>query len=242
MRQLFLIIAALFAFGCGIQKQPQSLMIINGSFFNEMPEQPPHNVYIQMGVLKDEVYDKISILNYGTPLSSEALALAVPVKKIKNGKEILDRSKSVQTFPVEISSSYPDIKSGDVFPDFNLLDNKGQEWTREDFKGKKVVINFWYTGCKPCVYEMPELSTWVSKYSDVLFIAITHQSSEQIAGIIKEKNFRFHQLVDAQDLIDAIGVGSYPLTLILDEDSRVILVESGTSPVQRQRIEKHLKF
>ena len=71
MRHLFLIITALFAIGCGvIQKKPQSLLIINGSFFYEMPEQPPHDVYIHMGMLKDDVYERISILNYSTPLSA----------------------------------------------------------------------------------------------------------------------------------------------------------------------------
>ena len=33
-----------------------------------------------------------------------------------------------------------------------------------------------------------------------------------------------------------IGVGSYPLTLVLDEQSRIVLLESGTTPVQRARI------
>lgn len=241
MRHLFLIITALFAIGCGTQKKSQSLLIINGSFFYEMPEQPPHDVYIQMGMLKDDAYERISILNYGTPLSPEALALAIPVKKIKNGEEILERSKSAETFLHQLSNGNPDIKLGETFPDFSLLDNKGQKWTLEDFKGKNVVVNFWYTGCKPCVYEMLELGSWVSKYPDVLFVAATFQNSEQIDRTIKEKKFKFHQLVDAQTLIDAVGLGAYPLTLILDKDSRVILVESGTSPVQRQRIENHLK-
>ena len=43
-------------------------------------------------------------------------------------------------------------------------------------------------------------------------------------------------------VVDAVGVGSYPLTLVLDEESRVILVESGTTPVQRMRIESKLEI
>lgn len=226
MRQLFVFITALFAVGCGIQKPPQQLMIINGTFFNQMPEQPPHDVYIRMGVLKDDVYEKISIVNYDTPLSAEALAFAVPVKKVKNGEDILERSKSVQTFPVEISGDAPDIKTGELFPEFKLMDNKGQEWTRENFMGKKVVLNFWYTGCRSCVHEMPELSSWVARYPDVLFVAVTFQNAEQIDRTKKDKKFRFHQLVEARDLIDAIGLGCYPLTLILDEEARVILISS----------------
>lgn len=241
MRQFFLIITALCAIGCGMLKPPQSLMIINGKFFTEMPEQPPHDVYIYMGAMKDDVYDKISVVYYDVALSDEAKAFAIPEKKVKNGKDILERSKSAQIFPVEITDGMPDIKPGDVFPEFELKDTKGRVWTRDDFEGRKVVVNFWYTGCKPCIYEMPELSRWVSRYPDVLFVAMTFQTAEQIERTVKERKFKFHQFVEARAVENAVGLGSYPLTLALDEECRVVLVEAGTTPVQRQRIEKYLK-
>ena len=117
-----------------------------------------------------------------------------------------------------------------------MKDNKENEWSLKDFAGKKVVINFWYTGCTPCRKEMPELGGWVSKHPDVLFVAITYESAEAIEKIVAENGFHFHQLVDADDLVEIIGVGSYPLTLVLDEQSRIVLLESGTTPVQRARI------
>lgn len=241
MRQFFLIITALCAIGCGMLKPPQSLMIINGKFFTEMPEQPPHDVYIYMGAMKDDVYDKISVVYYDVALSDEAKAFAIPEKKVKNGKDILERSKSAQTFPVEMTDGMPDIKPGDVFPEFELKDTKGRVWTRDDFEGRKVVVNFWYTGCKPCIYEMPELSRWVSRYPDVLFVAMTFQTAEQIERTVKERKFKFHQFVEARAVENAVGLGSYPLTLVLDEECLVVLAEAGTTPVQRQRIEKYLK-
>lgn len=206
-----------------------------------MPEQPPHDVYIYMGAMKDDVYDKISVVNYDVALSDEAKAFAIPEKKVKNGKDILERSKSAQTFPVEMTDGMPDIKPGDVFPEFELKDTKGRVWTRDDFEGRKVVVNFWYTGCKPCIYEMTELSRWVSRYPDVLFVAMTFQTAEQIERTVMERKFKFHQLVEAWAVENAVGLGSYPLTLVLDEECRVVLVEAGTTPVQRQRIVKYLK-
>ena len=181
------------------------------------------------------------LLMFLPELSDEAKAFAIPEKKVKNGKDILERSKSAQTFPVEMTDGMPDIKPGDVFPEFELKDTKGRVWTRDDFEGRKVVVNFWYTGCKPCIYEMPELSRWVSRYPDVLFVAMTFQTAEQIERTVKERKFKFHQFVEARAVENAVGLGSYPLTLVLDEECRVVLVEAGTTPVQRQRIEKYLK-
>ena len=84
------------------------------------------------------------------------LALAIPVNRIENGADILERSKSAMTFASVLSSDQLNIKAGDLFPVFNLKDNKEDEWSLKDFAGKKVVINFWYTGCTPCRKEMPE--------------------------------------------------------------------------------------
>lgn len=85
---------------------------------------------------------------------------------------------------------------------------------------------------------MPELGSWVTKYPDNLFVAVTYESVDAIAQIVKDNGFHFHQLVEANELIDAVGVGSYPLTIVLDKGARIILLESGTTPVQRMRIEK----
>ena len=239
MKRIILISIALISlnsFAFAQEGQQKSLIIINGMFFSEKPEPTPCDVPIQMGVLKDEMFGKIAIMNYDEPMSQEAMALAIPVDQIENGADILERSKSVMTFATVMSGDHLNIKVGDVFPEFKVMDDKGNEWSLKDFAGKKVVINFWYTGCKPCRKEMPELGGWVSKHPDVLFVAITYESAEAIEKIVAESGFHFHQLVDADDLVETIGVGSYPLTLVLDESSRIVLLESGTTPVQRARI------
>lgn len=219
-------------------EQPESLVIINGLFFSEKPEPTPYDVPVQMGVLKDDKFGKIAIINYDEPMSEDALALAIPAEQIENGTEILKRSKSVLTFATVMSGDNLNIDVGDVFPEFAVMDDKGKEWSLKDFKEHKTVINFWYTGCRPCRKEMPELGSWVAEYPDVLFVAVTYESADAIAQIVKDNGFHFHQLVEADELIDAVGVGSYPLTLVLDKEARIVLLESGTTPVQRMRIEK----
>lgn len=241
MKRILLITIALISlssFAFAQEGQQKSLIIINGMFFSEKPEPTPCDVPIQMGVLKDDVFGKIAIMNYDEPMSQEAMALAIPVDQIENGADILERSKSVMTFATVMSGDNLNIKVGDVFPEFKVMDDKGKEWSLQDFNGKMTVINFWYTGCKPCRKEMPELGSWVAKYPEVLFVAVTYESADAIAQIVKDNGFHFHQLVDADALVDAVGVGSYPLTLVLDEESRVILLESGTTPVQRMGIER----
>ena len=116
-----------------------------------------------------------------------------------------------------------------------------RQWTQEDLKGKKVVINFWYTGCGPCIKEMPELGSWVKKHRDVIFLAVTFESAEKIKDIVKENKFHFHQLVDDKELRNQVGVSSYPYTLVLNEEGVITHIEVGTSPVQREKLLKALE-
>ena len=45
---------------------------------------------------------------------------------------------------------------GKAFPEFKVKDTEGQEWSKADVTGRPMVLNFWYTGCGPCIREMPE--------------------------------------------------------------------------------------
>lgn len=241
MKRALFILICLFSFiGCSTTKSSvavtkKRLIIINGSFFREYPEQSPVNRIIWQGLMKDEVHGIILVENYDTPLSKEALAYAVPIEEIENGEAILARSKSVKMVPCEIISNLK-VKIGDEFPDFCERDLNGKIWTKEKFKGKKVLLNFWYSGCGPCRKEMPEMGKWVRKHRDFLFVAATYEDDELIKKIVKENRFKFHQLIGAANLNDAIGVSCYPLTIILNEDGKVVLIEEGSTPVQWQRI------
>ena len=88
---------------------------------------------------------------------------------------------------------------------------------------------------------MPELGRWVRKHRNVTFLAVTFESGEKIKQVVKDNKFRFHQLVNDEELIGQVGVSSYPFTVVLDEEGRIILIEVGTSPVQRENILKAIK-
>lgn len=239
-RTLYILLCLFCIYGCGVTKPTatpakQKLMIINGSFFREHPDSSPVNRLFWQGLMNDEVYGTILVENYDTPLSKEALAYSIPVEEIENGEAILARSKSVKMVPCEIVSDLK-IKVGDEFPDFCERDMKGTVWTRDKLKGKKVLINFWYSGCGPCREEMPVMGKWVRKHRDFLFVAATYEDDDLVRKVVKENKFRFNQLVGTVNLHDTVGVSCYPLTIILDEESKVVLIEEGTTPVQWQRI------
>lgn len=216
-------------------------MIINNLFFHEKPQQEASPL-ILYGTIKDSIWGNVWISDYSKGLSETNRKLAIPIEKIENGNSLLKQAKSLKKKRTRhLMGSYLKVDKGDYFPDFSLQDTNGCLWSQKDFIGKKTVINFWYTGCGPCLKEMSELGTWVKQYPNVLFIAITFETAEKIKKIVTEKKFHFHQLVNAEKLMKEIGVSQYPITMVLDEEGKILHIESGTSPTQRANILKALK-
>lgn len=59
----------------------------------------------------------------------------------------------------------------------------------DNVAGRPMVLNFWYTGCGPCIREMPELNKWMEVYPDVTYLATTFDSAAQIKKIVEEPSF-----------------------------------------------------
>ena len=50
--------------------------------------------------------------------------------------------------------------AGDQAPDFKIVSDSGRTYTRSDFGGKVLVLNFWASWCAPCVQEVPSLEAF----------------------------------------------------------------------------------
>lgn len=79
-----------------------------------------------------------------------------------------------------------DIEAGDVPPNFQLETLDGQTKQLQDFKGKKVFVNFWATWCPPCRKEMPHMQEIQDKYDDVEIVAVNALNSETSVDKVRE--------------------------------------------------------
>ncbi|MFK8303069.1 TlpA family protein disulfide reductase [Capnocytophaga stomatis] len=114
------------------------------------------------------------------------------------------------------------------FPKFNLNTLAGVKFDSEKLKGKPTMINFWFTRCAPCIDEMPVLNKIKEKYKDDFnFIAITYEKKEIVENFLKSHSFDFEHLIDAKDLINELGIKSFPLNLFLDKNGVLQYVEGG---------------
>jgi len=113
-------------------------------------------------------------------------------------------------------------------PFFNLSNLDETLHTFNDFKGKPTLINFWFTGCAPCIEEMPVLNKMAERFKDKInFIAITFEPAERVQIFLNRKRFDFLHLVDANDYIKSLGINSFPKNLFLDAKGKILLIEGG---------------
>ena len=98
-----------------------------------------------------------------------------------------------------------------------------------DYKGKLLVINFWYINCGPCIVEMPYLNDLVDKYKneDIQFLALSFDTIPDIKSFLNRTEFKYehgsisrsmmydftpvapgHFIVDTEGVIRDIIVGA----------------------------------
>jgi cytochrome c biogenesis protein CcmG, thiol:disulfide interchange protein DsbE len=96
-------------------------------------------------------------------------------------------------------------------PDFALTGIDGRTVRLSDYRGKVVLLNFWYTGCEPCREETPALEAAYKKLAPQGF---------EIIGMNVRANERRGADGDAdiRTFIEAHGV-SYPIALDSDSQS-----------------------
>ena len=59
-------------------------------------------------------------------------------------------------------------------PDFTFSARDGSSLKLSDFKGRKIMLNFWATWCVPCIREFPLLIDYAAKHqNDIVLIALS---------------------------------------------------------------------
>ena len=116
-----------------------------------------------------------------------------------------------------------------VMPEFSLENINGEMISIEEFKGKKTLINFWATWCRPCRKEMPMLNgVYLSQNpSEFSVVGIAIDKPEKVAQFIAELGINFPIMIgqsDAYDIMKKLGneALTLPYTILIDETGQVI--------------------
>jgi peroxiredoxin len=124
------------------------------------------------------------------------------------------------------SEAVKSVVAGDLAPDFQLEDTKGNKVTLSDLRGKVVLVNFWATWCPPCIEEMPSMERLneVLAGDEFVMLAVNTESNGRsvVPAFLEKTPYTFPILYDDKgDVQKRYGVFKFPESFIVNKDGTV---------------------
>lgn len=123
------------------------------------------------------------------------------------------------------------LSKGKLAPDFTLKRLNGGESSLSDFRGEKVMLNFWATWCPPCRAEMPDMEKFYQN-EDVTILAVNMTQTEKARGdvnaFVQDFDLSFPILLDEDlDVVREYQVNPVPTSVFIDEEGKVQSIVQG---------------
>ena len=117
---------------------------------------------------------------------------------------------------------------GDIAPDFELETAEGETVRLSDYRGKRVLVNFWATWCPPCRAEIPDMQKLYDN-EDVVILAVNMgETPDKVTEFVKEFEMTFPVPMDAESEVTGIyQVQAYPTSYMIDSNGRIQFMRLG---------------
>ena len=96
-----------------------------------------------------------------------------------------------------------------------------------DYRGKVVLLNFWYPSCGPCRGEFPTLQRVLDKYKDrgfaILSLNVLPDEQAFVMPYLTKNRFTFHALETTTEWAEkTYAARGFPTNLLIDADGRIM--------------------
>jgi len=164
------------------------------------------NYYSRFGLKYNKLYDK-SLNSFSEEIKNTKLfkKLSISIDETKQ-KYFLNNEMPLKDFDLEFIN----------FKLSNINDNK------------YILLDFWYTNCKPCLEEMPKYIPLYDRYKDKGFeiVSISVDKTNKIQNwktLIKEKGFNWtHYLDENGTETKKLNINRFPTTFLIRSDGKII--------------------
>lgn len=121
-----------------------------------------------------------------------------------------------------------------------FVDLEGNPVELSDYRGKRVLLNYWATWCRPCIEEMPSLleAEAALKKDNYIFLLASDQSMDKIKAFKEKKGFNFKYLKFNGSLAE-LDISALPATFLYDKNgTQVDRIDGATEWNSPKVIEK----
>lgn len=137
-------------------------------------------------------------------------------------------------------STAKDNASSESFAiDFTLNDLDENPVKLSDFRGKKVLLNFWATWCPPCRAEMPDIEKLYKEYGDkdlVILAVNIGEDRKTVKDFVEQNGYSFKILLDTKsEVANKYVVNAIPTSYFIDADGSISNHYIGAMSLQQMK-------
>jgi thiol-disulfide isomerase/thioredoxin len=112
-----------------------------------------------------------------------------------------------------------------------------------DYRGKVVVLDFWYRGCGWCIRAMPQIKQIATTFEDqpVAVLGMNTDRDEEDARFVIDRLGLNYPSLKGEGLPEKFGVRGFPTLLVIDPQGIVQDVHIGYSPDLTEKVGQSIR-
>jgi len=127
--------------------------------------------------------------------------------------------------------------------DWELKGLDGKTHPLAEYRGKVVVLDFWYRGCGWCIKAMPQLNALTEDFAGrpVAVLGMNTDGNETDAKFVVDAMGLKYSTLRAQGIPEKYGVQGFPTFILIDREGKVRDMHVGYSPTLRAELAKAIE-
>ena len=110
-------------------------------------------------------------------------------------------------------------------PEGNFSLIGGSRVPLSSFRGKVVVLNFWFIGCPVCRAMKPQLNEFKARFGDredIVFLAVTGDPEGKVKDYLKKEPFDYMQATDSAGALASFKHVVYPKNIVISKTGEIV--------------------
>ncbi|HKI18301.1 MAG TPA: TlpA disulfide reductase family protein [Isosphaeraceae bacterium] len=127
--------------------------------------------------------------------------------------------------------------------DWELKGLDGKTHALAGYRGKVLVLDFWYRGCGWCIKAMPQLNALAEDFAErpVAVLGMNTDGNEADAKFVADAMGLKYATLRAKGIPEKYGVQGFPTLILIDREGKVRDMHVGYSPTLRAELAKAIE-
>ncbi len=130
-------------------------------------------------------------------------------------------------------------------PDWTLPSTTGDSISLKDFRGKYVLLDFWFIGCGGCLQSIPDLNSLQLKLDkktlSVLGINCLSNDITKIKSYCTNQNMHYPNAWNGDCISESYKINAAPIFYLINPQGKIVYAQYGHDSNLKETVEKIIK-